>query len=196
MNQNFATYFRETFFPNESDFNAFIGCITKPIQRSIRVNTQKIGVTELISRLESQGFILTPTFNPTVFYIERGQDFMLLENRLGYTPEHLAGYFYIQELGASSSVHYLSEGKTHSDPFLILDMASSPGGKTTQLTEAYPNAFIVANDASNDRIAQLISNVERMGCSTIGITHYPGAYFGRFSETFDRVLLDAPCSGE
>jgi len=196
MNSAFSTYFQETFFPDKKDFNAFIGCLTKPIKRSIRVNTSKISVKDLITRLRKQGYILTPTFNPTIFYIERGEDFIPMDTRLGYSIEHLTGLFYIQELGASSSVHYLTDGKIHSDPFLILDLASSPGGKTTQLAEHYPNAFIIANDASNDRIAQLISNVERMGCSTIGITHYPWAYYGRFVETFDRVLLDAPCSGE
>jgi len=196
MNQAFASYFQDTFFPVKQDFDAFIGCLTKPIKRSIRVNTSKISVDELVKRLENQGYILTPTFNPTVFYIERGEDFLPLDNRLGYAIEHLTGLFYIQELGASSSVHYLTDGKIHPEPLLILDMASSPGGKTTQLAEHYPNSFIVANDASNDRIAQLISNIERMGCTNIGITHYPGAYYGRFVETFDRVLLDAPCSGE
>jgi 16S rRNA (cytosine1407-C5)-methyltransferase len=196
MNQSFSDYFRETFFQKEVDFDQFVGCLTKPIKRSIRVNTQKISIKELKSRLEKQGYILTPTFNPTVFYIERGEDFIPMDTRLGYSIEHLTGLFYIQELGASSSVHYLTDGKIHDNPYLILDLASSPGGKTTQLAEHYPNAFIVANDASNDRIAQLISNVERMGSSTIGITHYPGSYYGRFAETFDRVLLDAPCSGE
>ena len=196
MNQAFSTYFRETFFPDQKDFENFVACLTKPIRRSIRVNTTKTSVQELKSRLEKQGYILTPTFNPTIFYVERGEDFIPMDTRLGYSIEHLSGLFYIQELGASSSVHYLTDGTVHEDPFLILDMASSPGGKTTQLAEHYPNAFIVANDASNDRIAQLISNIERMGHTNIGITHYPGAYFGRFSEAFDRVLLDAPCSGE
>lgn len=173
MNQNFSTYFQDTFFPAKEDFDAFIGCLTKPIKRSIRVNTEKTTISDLKNRLERQGYILTPTFNPTIFYIERGEDFIPVDTRLGYSIEHLSGLFYIQELGASSSVHYLTEGKIHDEPYLILDMASSPGGKTTQLAEHYPNAFIVANDASNDRIAQLISNIERMGSSTIGITHYP-----------------------
>ena len=90
MNQQFSDYFHECFFHNDTDFECFINSLTKPIKRSIRINIKKISVENLKKRLEFQGFILTPTFNPTVFYIERGKDFTLLENRLGYTPEHLA----------------------------------------------------------------------------------------------------------
>lgn len=79
----------------------------------------------------------------------------------------------------------------------MLDMASSPGGKTTQLLEHFPNAFVVANEFAKERLSSLIENVERMGTSDrTGITNMNGVLYGALPETFDRVLLDAPCSGE
>lgn len=85
---------------------------------------------------------------------------------------------------------------TVSDNFLILDMASSPGGKTTQLAEYFPNAFIIANEPTRERIPQLLQNLERMKTPNIAITLYPGQQWKLHPETFDRILLDAPCSGE
>ncbi|MDQ1343831.1 MAG: rRNA (cytosine1407-C5)-methyltransferase, partial [Patescibacteria group bacterium] len=83
------------------------------------------------------------------------------------------------------------------EPFLILDMASSPGGKTTQLLEHFPNSFVVANEFAKERLSSLIENVERMGTSDrTGVTNMNGVLYGALPETFDRVLLDAPCSGE
>lgn len=93
-------------------------------------------------------------------------------------------------------VEILSDGKCDSRPYLILDMASSPGGKTTQLAERYPESFIIANEPTRERIPQLLQNLERMGSLQIGVTLYPGQYFARHAELFDRILLDAPCSGE
>ena len=75
-------------------------------------------------------------------------------------------------------------------------MAASPGGKTTQLAEMYPNSFIIANEPTRERIPQLLQNLDRMGSVNIGVTLYPGQYFRHTPEVFDRILLDAPCSGE
>jgi 16S rRNA C967 or C1407 C5-methylase (RsmB/RsmF family) len=75
-------------------------------------------------------------------------------------------------------------------------MASSPGGKTTQLSEYFPNSFIIANEPTRERLPQLLQNLERMGSANIGITLYPGQLYRHRDELFDRVLLDAPCSGE
>ena len=75
-------------------------------------------------------------------------------------------------------------------------MAASPGGKTTQLAEHYPNAFILANEFGKTRLNALIENVERMGCENVAVSNRNGAEFAKYSEMFDLVLLDAPCSGE
>ncbi len=133
---------------------------------------------------------------PRVFSADRRADFDPLERRLGMSMDHLIGNFYIQELAAAHPVDLLANSQIHEDKFLILDMASSPGGKTTQLAEYFPNSFIIANEPSRERIPQLLQNLERMHTPNIAITLYPGQQWRHFGEIFDRILLDAPCSGE
>ncbi|MDP2103788.1 MAG: hypothetical protein Q8K26_02605 [Candidatus Gracilibacteria bacterium] len=229
INDRFVEYFRETFFADKpEELAAFLSALTKPLPKTIRVNTNRISVADFEKRAKKNGWILTPTPNPTVFRIDR------VDTRLplGHTLEHLLGYFYIQELSASMSVHYLTQNtpkvsqkrrdlcengvpegtvrnstvneeteigtqrSSFSEAFIILDMAASPGGKTTQLREHYPNATIVANEPTRDRMAQLVQNIERMGANATAITNYDGSFYGNVPETFDRILLDAPCSGE
>ena len=189
----FAEYFRETFFAEKpEEFESFMKNITKPLPKTIRINTNRISLADFKTRAGANNWQLTWTPNPTVFRIDRDDTSM----PLGHTLEHLLGYFYIQELSASMSVHYLTNGEIDREPYTILDMAASPGGKTTQLSEHFPNAFIVGNEPARDRTAQIVSNVERMGKGNIALSNYDGIFFGELEETFDRVLLDAPCSGE
>lgn len=102
----------------------------------------------------------------------------------------------MQELAASSSPFYMSADETDTEPYTILDMSASPGGKTTQLCEYYPNALIVANEIDKSRMRQLHDNIDRLGASNVIVTNYDGRHFSSMSETFDKILLDAPCSGE
>jgi len=75
-------------------------------------------------------------------------------------------------------------------------MSASPGGKTTQLAEYYPNALIVANEIDKMRMKQLFENLDRMSAKNVLVTNYDGRFLKNFGEVFDKVLLDAPCSGE
>ena len=193
INERFVAYFRENFFENNPDeLTRFLESLTKPLPKTVRVNTNRISVENFKIRAERNNWTLTPTPNPTVFRIDR----TAIKLPLGHTLEHLLGYFYIQELSASMSVHYLAEGKIDQSPYLILDMAASPGGKTTQLAEHFSQSIIVANEPTRDRMAQLVQNTERLGNNRIMITNYDGGFYGNLPETFDRVLIDAPCSGE
>ena len=81
---------------------------------------------------------------------------------------------------------------------LVLDMAASPGGKTTHLLSAIGDrGLLVSNDSSRGRMAALRANVQGWGAASVVITNYPGERFGSWlPETFDYILLDAPCSGE
>lgn len=195
INQRFQEYFRETFFKNDDEtFQLFLSSLEKPLPRSIRIKPGKIETVK--NHLTSFGYILWKTNIQNVFTIELGENMDPLEKRIGFTLDHLVGNFYIQELAAATSVEILSGWKVHTDGFTILDMASSPGGKTTQLSEQYPNSFIIANEPTRDRIPQLLQNLDRMGTPNVGVTLYPGQYFRNTPETFDQILLDAPCSGE
>jgi len=75
-------------------------------------------------------------------------------------------------------------------------MSASPGGKTTQLAEYYPNSTIIANEIDKSRMRQLHENLDRLGVKDSFVTNYDGRFFANYPETFDKILLDAPCSGE
>lgn len=123
INDRFREYFQENFFANKPEkLEKFLESLTKPLPKTIRVNTARINVEDFKARAVRNNWTLTPTNNPTVFRIDRTE----IKLPLGHTLEHLLGYFYIQELSASMSVHYLTNGKIDITPCLILDMAASP----------------------------------------------------------------------
>lgn len=195
INERFQTYFRETFFQDDPEmFQKFLDSLEKPLPRTIRIRPGK--EEDVKKRLISYGYRLWETNIPNVSTVELSENMNELEKRMGFTLDHLLWNFYIQELAAATSVHILSDGAINTEEYLILDMASSPGGKTTQLAEQYPKSFIIANEPTRDRIPQLLQNLNRMGTPHVWVTLYPGQYFRNTPEVFDRILLDAPCSGE
>lgn len=195
LNPRFCEYFQEKFFNGkEEEFSSFLSCIENPLPRTIRIKKEKENWVK--DHLEKDGWILHSTNIDRIYTLDRKENFNPLERRIGMTLDHLIGNFYIQELAAAHPVHLLADGKIHQENFLILDMASSPGWKTTQLAEYFPNSFIIANEPSRERIPQLLQNLERMHSPNIAITLYPGQQWKHFPETFDKILLDAPCSWE
>lgn len=78
----------------------------------------------------------------------------------------------------------------------VLDMASAPGGKTTHIAALLQNTgHVFANDANKARTKSLAANIHRMGCTNVTVCSYDGREFPKVMGGFDRVLLDAPCSG-
>ena len=115
-----------------------------------------------------------------------------LTSPLGATPEYLAGHYMLQS--ASSFLPVLALDPQPNER--ILDMASAPGGKTTYISALMQNTGVVfANDATKARTKSLSANVHRMGCKNVIVCNYDGREFPKVIGGFDRVLLDAPCSG-
>ncbi|MDC0505989.1 NOL1/NOP2/sun family putative RNA methylase [Candidatus Gracilibacteria bacterium] len=193
MKQDFLDYIRDEFDFSDSEISDFEGSLNTPLKKSIRVNTNKISVVDFKKLAKKNTWTLTETsLGNNIFYIDRPDTSI----PLGHTPEHISGLFYVQELAASSSPFYMSEDKIDITPYLILDMSASPGGKTTQLTEYYPNSLIVANELDKTRLKGLFSNLDRMSSLNTVVSNYDGRFFKQVPEIFDKVLLDAPCSGE
>ena len=117
-----------------------------------------------------------------------------LESQAGITAAHEAGAFYLQEPCAMipASVMAAQPGER------ILDLCAAPGGKSTQMGLAMKGeGLLVCNDPVPQRAAVLSRNVERMGIPHAAVTcAYPEKLAERWQETFDGVLVDAPCSGE
>jgi ribosomal RNA methyltransferase Nop2 len=110
----------------------------------------------------------------------------------GATPEYLSGHYMLQAASSFLPVIALSP-EPHER---VLDMASAPGGKTTHMAALMQNTGVIfANDANKARTKSLTANVHRLGCKNVVVCSYDGREFPKVMGGFDRVLLDAPCSG-
>lgn len=117
---------------------------------------------------------------------------LLTANSIGATPEYLAGHYMLQ--AASSFLPVVALQPVPNER--ILDMASAPGGKTTYISALMQNTGVVfANDSNKARTKSLTANVHRLGCKNVVVCSYDGREFPKVMGGFDRVLLDAPCSG-
>lgn len=193
MKQDFLNYIQETFHFSPDEMKDFSDALSKPLKKTIRVNTNKISVNDFKKLAVENNWDLQETsLWKNMFYIDRTNTEIALWNTL----EHIAGYFYVQELAASSSPFYLSEDTIDESEYTILDMSASPWGKTTQLAEYYPNAIIIANELDKSRMRQLHENLDRLWAKNTFVTNYDGRFFKNHPEIFDKILLDAPCSGE
>jgi NOL1/NOP2/sun family putative RNA methylase len=112
----------------------------------------------------------------------------------GKHPYHAAGLYYLQEPSATAVAEALGPQQGE----LILDLAAAPGGKTTHIAALTGNqSLIVANEISQGRTKALIENLGRVGAAQSVITNEEVSKLARqWGALFDRVLLDAPCSGE
>ena len=193
MKQDFLDYIQETFDFPEEEMKDFESALSRPLKKTLRVNTNKISVEDFkILALKNHWELSETSLWENMLYIDREDTSIALGNTL----EHIAGYFYVQELAASSSPFYMSEGIVDESEYTILDMSASPGWKTTQLSEYYPNALIIANEIDKSRMRQLHENTDRLGVKNVYVTNYDGRHFRNHPEVFDKILLDAPCSWE
>lgn len=111
----------------------------------------------------------------------------------GKTIFHEGGAFYILD---PSAVEAVSNLEPLNKPHLVLDMCAAPGGKTITYAILNPDSLIIANDVSHKRAEELSSNIERLGLSNVIVTSLPEEEFlNYFPAAFDRIILDAPCSG-
>jgi len=112
----------------------------------------------------------------------------------GKHPYHSAGLYYLQEPSAMAPVAALDPQPGE----LILDLCAAPGGKSTQILSLMKNkGLLVVNDSNPRRVQALARNIERWGGqNSIIINDVPERLVDHFGPIFDRVLVDAPCSGE
>ncbi len=163
----------------------------RPLAPALRVNTLKIDLDTARSTWPIEyGWQVQP-----VPFCEAGWQITDNAESLSRTIEHRTGFYYLQDAASMLPVEMFASVAEFP---LVLDMAASPGGKTTHLAaNLNDRGVILANDSSSGRIAALRSNLQTWGSISTALTSYPGERFGEwFPNTFDRVLLDAPCSGE
>ena len=179
---------------DKEDLERFEQIVHTGPKNFIRCNTLKITPEELLSRLRKKWNVSQPfTKHPEIMLIESE----LEPGGLGNAIEHVLGYYYVQEVCSMMSVIALDPKP---DEF-VLDVCASPGSKTTQLAASMQNkGTILANDIKMDRIVILASNLEKCGVSNAIVSRNDGiglcSNLSQKRIKFDKILLDAPCSGE
>jgi len=160
----------------------------KPLQKAIRVNTLKTTHKKLVDRLQARGFKLEK-----IPWLKDGY-WVTSEPKspaLGATHEYLFGHYFIQ----SPSSMYAVEALNPQPGETVLDIAAGAGGKTTHISQLMHNkGIVVAVEPKRSKVAALRSNVSRLGCVNTVILQMDGRKISELDLTFDRVLLDAPCT--
>lgn len=172
-----------------TDFEEFKKYSLSFLRRSIRVNTLKISISNLKKRLEEKWSLEQIPWCEEGFWIEHKKK----ERRdIGNLLEHSLGYFYTQE-AASMIPPLVLEPKQDE---IVLDMCASPGSKTTQIAALMQNkGILIANDYTTERMKPLAINLQRCGVNNAVITLMEGRFFKSANIKFDKILVDAPCSG-
>lgn len=174
-----------------SEHEAFFEMCKKPLRKSIRVNTLKISVPEFQNLAKGLGWELQQIpWCESGFWIDRESHAV----PLGKSWPYAAGLFYIQESSSMMPPEVLTPEKGD----IVLDIAAAPGSKTTQLAAKLGNTgLVIANEPGISRMKGLSSNLERCGVVNTILSMKDGRAFPKyFPNRFDRILLDAPCTGE
>lgn len=168
----------------KDDFDKYIKSFEEKNYQGLRANTLKISKEKL---KEILGFDLEPIpWCETGFYYEN--------ERPAKSPYYNAGLFYIQEPSAMSTgaILPIEEGDK------VLDMCAAPGGKSTQIaSKLNKTGVLVTNDISATRCKALLKNIELNGVSNAIVTNEtPKNLASKFKGYFNKIIVDAPCSGE
>ena len=167
-----------------TEFEAFKTALEGPRSNAVRANTLKI----MPARLEE---LLNLTLEPVPwsasgFYVSH-------KDQLGSHALHHAGAFYMQEASAQVVAASLEPKPDER----VLDLCAAPGGKSTHLAALMNNTgLLVCNEPVPNRARVLQENLERIGSSAVVTQEDPARLAAAWGAFFDRVLVDAPCSGE
>jgi NOL1/NOP2/sun family putative RNA methylase len=155
---------------------------------TLRCNTLRIDEEDFVKLFTKKGFILEKI--PRIAY---GYRVFKTPFPLGATNEYLLGFYFLQSEASMIPVQVLDPKPGE----LILDLAAAPGGKTTQIAQFMKNkGVIIAIDINRRRIKSLRSNLSRCGVYNALIIRMDGRQISDLGLKADKVLLDAPCTGE
>lgn len=155
---------------------------------TLRTNTLKTRRRDLAEALINRGVNLDPIGKWTKI----GLVVYSSQVPMGATPEYLAGHYILQ--GASSFLPVMALEPKENER--ILDMCAAPGGKSSHVAALMKNTGVLfANDMNEDRVKAVVGNFHRLGIVNSVISTYDGRKLPSVIKGFDRVLLDAPCTG-
>lgn len=169
------------------EYDALAASYDKERTQGLRINTLKIEVKEALSRWEKAFGLEKIPWVKEGYYYDGG-------TRPGKSPVHEAGAYYIQEPSAMAVVELLDPQPGD----LVLDLCAAPGGKSTHIAQRLQGrGFLLSNEIHPARARILSQNMERMGVLNGVVTNEDsGRLAARFPDFFDKIVVDAPCSGE
>ena len=175
------TKYMENLLP---DSQRFFNALDKPYTKGIRINTIKEEFDYSLS-------FIGKNVENVRWYLH---GFYLSDKKITKNPLYNAGCFYIQEPSAMLPASVLPIEKDD----IVLDLCAAPGGKSTLIGEKLGGSgLLISNDISHSRCAPLAKNIERHGIANICVLNEnSGKLKNTFCEYFDKILVDAPCSGE
>lgn len=170
----------------KDEYEKYMECLDKPMFHGIRINTMKISVSDFLK--------INPFHLKAVPWCENGFYYDEKIDKPSKHPYYYAGLYYIQEPSAMTPANVLPVCKHDK----VLDLCAAPGGKSTELgAKLNGTGLLVSNDISASRAKALLKNIELFGIgNALVISEAPHKLKERFFEYFDKILIDAPCSGE
>lgn len=177
---DFKEMFTKTF--NEENYSKLIESFNNPSYRGLRFNYNKYPIDEIFSSLEKHPFVKDALIYPK------------LDQNYGKIPYHDAGCYYIQE----PSAMLVGELIDINPGDFVIDLCAAPGGKSTHVARKLnEEGLLVSNDINYKRALDLSENIERMGITNcVVLNEEVNRISKEFIGAFDKVILDAPCSGE
>lgn len=168
------------------EYEDYLACYEEPRYYGLRVNTKKISIGEFVR--------ICPFEIRPVPWIENGFYYDGEQVSPAKHPYYFAGLYYLQEPSAMTPADRLPVEPGDR----VLDVCAAPGGKATELgAKLAGEGVLVANDISSSRARGLLKNIEIFGISNaLVLSEEPGRLTEYFPEYFDKILIDAPCSGE
>jgi NOL1/NOP2/sun family putative RNA methylase len=179
------TFIKRMQFLLGEDYSRFADAYAIPPRRGVRVNTLKISIADFLQ-------VFGETLEPSPF--SKDSFYLLSPLKAGADPLHHGGAYYMQEPSASSAVTVLAPEKGDT----VLDLCAAPGGKSTQIAALLQGEGLLwSNEYVSARARILQQNIERLGVRNAVVSNTDSARLGEnLQGFFDKVLVDAPCSGE
>ena len=167
------------------EYDAYLASMTEERKYGLRVNTAKISVEEFEK--------ISPFPLTKIPYVDNGF-YYDSEWQPAKHPYYFAGLYYLQDPSAMTPASRLPVEKGD----VVLDLCAAPGGKATELAaKLQGSGLLIANDISSKRAKALLKNIELFGVeNSFIVTEYPQKLQEYFTGFFDKILIDAPCSGE
>ena len=178
MHKDFERHFKALF---GAEYQDFLSSIAEKPKTSVRLNPRKP--------------VDPGRFDIPYSSLPWNENAIILEDRPAFyrDPQHHAGAYYVQE---SSSMFFASKLQLP-DRALVLDLCAAPGGKSTLLLDSISeDSFLISNELDFKRMRVLVENLNRWGRANVAVTNNKASDFKAFQNSFDLVVVDAPCSGE